>query len=410
MQEKSVEKQGRIYYGWWVTGAAFIALFGGLCAGFYTVSVFLEPLQAAFGWTRTQLSLGFMFSSIFSGLISPLTGFLVARYGVRKIQIIGGVIVVTAMTLVSTMNALWQYYALLILQSAGLSFIGIIPCQTAVAGWFEEKRGLAMGIIMAGVGSGGMVMIFIASQAVNAFGWRWTYRLLAGIVLFIVIPVIIFFMKEKNEAGPSASGDPSVKNRTSISGAFGSIIFWELGILMLLFGMIIGAMTQHAIALLNSLDAGNPALIWSLALGVSVAGRLLFGRLADRFSKKYLVIICWVLAFISIRLVAGSGGNLVSEIGFSISYGLALGAFITLMPLALGEYFGLEHFSRLLGFVQLFLVIGLAFGTVVMGKTFDMTGSYHTGLRVLSGITLAGLMVSLIMPEKILVSYMQEEK
>ena len=393
-----------MYYGWWIVGAAFISLFGGLCAGFYTVSVFLEPLQAEFGWSRTQLSLGFMFSSLFSGLLSPFTGFLVARYGVRNIQLTGALAVVIAMLSISMMSTLGQYYSLLLLQSAGLSFIGIIPCQTVVSKWFEERRGLAMGIVMAGVGSGGMTMIFVASQALDAFGWRVAYRILACIILFVVFPVILVLMKEKqptdyddSEFSVSNSGSVNTTD-TSLSDSFGSITFWQLGLLMLLFGMIIGALTQHAIALLSSMNVQNASAYWSLALGVSVIGRLMFGRLADFVSKKYLLVICWILVFISIKMLFYSTVDAFYTILFSATYGLSLGAFITIMPLSIGDYFGVENFSRLLGFVQLFLVVGLAVGTVIMGRTFDVTGSYITGMTILLYIIASGFIVSLTMP------------
>jgi len=256
-----------------------------------------------------------------------------------------------------------------------------------------------MGIIMAGVGSGGMTMIFVASQALEAFGWRVTYRILACIILFIVFPVILVLMKEKPPTDfDAANSGPVTIVGTSLAQSFISVTFWQLGILMLLFGMIIGALTQHAIALLNSMNVENASSYWSLALGVSVIGRLMFGRLADIVSKKYLLVICWILVFISIKMLFYSGAEVYYTILFSVAYGLALGAFITIVPLSLGEYFGVENFSRLLGFVQLFLVVGLAAGTVIMGRTFDVTGSYITGMTILLYIIGSGFILSLFMP------------
>ncbi len=398
-----MEKVDTIYYGWWIVAASFVALFGGLCAGFYTISVFLEPLQKSFGWSKTQLSLGFMFSSLFSGLLSPITGSLVARYGVRRIQLTGGSLIVTAMLLISSMGTLWQYYLLLIIQAAGLSFIGIIPCQTAVSQWFNEKRGVAMGIIMAGVGSGGMTMIYLSNHAVECFGWRGAYRILAAIVFFFVLPTVFFIMRDRDESGDSIHAQPaSDKTEPSLAISVGSYLtslpFIQLCSLMLLFGSIIGAMTQHSIALLNTMHVDHSAEYWALALGVSVPGRIFFGRLADRINIKMLIVTSWLLIFISVGMLHAIPLFSMAIIFFALAYGLALGAFITLAPLFLARCFGQKVFSRLLGIIHLFLIFGIASGTLLMGRSFDVSGSYNFGLNVLLCLTITGSFIAIMLP------------
>ncbi|HPQ55262.1 MAG TPA: MFS transporter [Spirochaetota bacterium] len=182
-----MDQKGTMFYGWWIVAATFVVLFAGLCTGFYTVSVFLEPLQATFSWTKTQVSLGFTIAALLVGLLSPVVGILVAKFGIKKVQMAGALITGAGLLLMGSIQQLWQYYAVYIILAVGLASVGLVPAQTVISYWFEKKRGLAMGIIMTGIGLGGMAMVYVASQIVIAADWRWSYRVLGFIVLGVVL-------------------------------------------------------------------------------------------------------------------------------------------------------------------------------------------------------------------------------
>lgn len=401
-------KTSGIYYGWWVVLSTFTALFVGLSSGFYTVSVFLEPLQEAFGCTRTQVSSGFMIASFFSGFQSITAGFIVHRWGVKKVQLTGAVIIIAALTGLSFMNNIIQYYGLMALLFTGTSLVGTIPCQTIISQWFDRKRGFAMGLIMTGNGTGGMAMIFIAQTALSMGGWRWAYRSLAALVFFIVLPMILFITKNSpEEMGLKKDGLISEKkhvaeNRheqenSTYSQALRTGPFKTICALMLLYGMVIGSMTQHAIAMLRSFGTANPFIFWSLALGISVGGRLFLGNMADRISKKTLLSFCWLFSFIGFSSVLLTGKSSFFAIVFSILYGLSMGSFVTLIPLYLGELYGIAHFSKIMGTAHFFLVSGISTGAIVLGKTFDLTGNYITGISFLLIATFTGFILNFAM-------------
>ena len=403
------QKSKGIYYGWWVVAATFTALFGGLSAGFYTVSVFLEPLQATFGWSRTQVSTGFMVSSLLSGLQSPLTGMAVARWGVKRVQMTGALLIVAAMTALSMMTGLFQYYLFMVVLSSGTSFVGTIPCQTIISQWFVKKRGVAMGLIMAGNGTGGMAMIFIAQNALEAWGWRGAYRALAGVVLFVVFPVIACVTRNRPEdMGLEKDGGilprtpgiaEAVQSGSTFRQAVKTTAFRMVCGLMLLYGMIIGAMTQHAIAMLKYFFVIRPSIFWSLALGISVGGRLVLGNMADRIPKRHLLTACWFFAAMGFVCVLLLRFHQAWVYGFSLCYGLSMGSFVTLVPLFLSEIYGVGHFSRIMGLAHLFLVLGISAGTIIMGRIFDLTGSYVNGVLILLAISTAGFIMNMIIRE-----------
>ncbi|HRX26838.1 MAG TPA: MFS transporter, partial [Aminivibrio sp.] len=181
-----MKERGGMFYGWWIVGATFTVLFIGLCSGFYTVSVFLEPIEQTFGWNRTRISLGFTIAALLVGLLSPVVGIAVARLGARAVQLFGALVTGFGLILASFIQTLWQYYIIYIVVAVGLASVSLVPSQTVISHWFEKRRGTAMGIIMTGIGLGGMAMVFIASMMNEAYGWRWAYRFLGILVLAVV--------------------------------------------------------------------------------------------------------------------------------------------------------------------------------------------------------------------------------
>jgi MFS family permease len=398
-----------IYYGWWVVGATFTALFIGLSSGFYTVSVFLEPLQEAFGWSKTQVSSGFMAASFLSGFQSLMTGFFVARWGVKRVQLTGALIIVVALMALSMMTSLAEYYLFMVILFTGTSFVGTIPCQTLISQWFTRKRGVAMGLIMAGNGTGGMAMIFIAHSALEMWGWRSAYRTLAALVLLVVFPVILLVTRNRPEdMGLEKDGDILGVDSPCLTGsrpdrsfreAIKTSSFRSVCGLMLLYGMIIGALTQHAIAMLRHFDVERPSAFWSLALGISVGGRLVLGNMADRIPKKILLTLCWICAVLCFFSILLTRKNQIWVYGFSLCYGLSMGSFVTMVPLYISELYGVNHFSKIMGMSHFFLVFGISTGTIVMGRIFDLTGSYLNGVFFLLVISTVGFVVNTLVRE-----------
>ncbi len=101
-----MQTKGKMFYGWWIAIATFFILFVGLCSGFYTVSVFLKPFQDTFGWTSTQISLGFTIAALLVGLLSPVVGIAVDKLGVKKVQLVGALITGTGLLLASMISQL----------------------------------------------------------------------------------------------------------------------------------------------------------------------------------------------------------------------------------------------------------------------------------------------------------------
>jgi MFS family permease len=394
----------KLFYGWWVVAAISVVLILGMGSAFYTASVFLEPIQETLGWTRTQVSLGFMIAALVAAAVSPFVGLAIAKFGVKKVFAFGAVVTGLALALLGQIQQLWHYYALTFVLAIGISCLGLITGTTCVSHWFNRRRGAATGVIFAASGVGGMTMVFLASQAVERLGWRPTYMLLGAILFSIVLPVILITIKNKPEdMGLEVDGaqvsdvteqHPIADNGYDLKDAARTLPYWLLAFLMLCYGTAFGAMGQHAIALLRDLGVGEPGIFWSITLGISVLGRLVFGILADRFPKKNLVSITWLFHFIGLSAALFVPNALSLVWAFAFFYGAGQGAFGTVFSVFLGQLFGTEHFSKLYGTILVLQAVGFSIGAVLFGTIFDSTGSYTAAIWIVAAMSLVCIAVT----------------
>ena len=136
------------FYGWWIVAGSFLILFIAVGIGLYAPPVFLVPLQQHFGWSRAAIAAGSAIAAVVSGMVSPLVGAWIDKYGSRAVMTFGALLMGAAFLLLSAMSALWHLYALNALAAVGITCCAWIPIQTLIANWFNKKRGLAMSSVI----------------------------------------------------------------------------------------------------------------------------------------------------------------------------------------------------------------------------------------------------------------------
>jgi len=384
------------YYGWWIVGASFLILLITVGVGLYAPPVFLVPLQDHFGWSRAAVAGGSAVAALTVGVVSPLVGVAIDRYGSRKVMTTGALVMGVAFCLLGVIRSLWQLYALNVIAATGIAAVAWIPNQTLISNWFDRKRGLAMGITLAGIGFGGLAMAPLAGFLQEEFGWRMAYGVLGSLVLLIVITVTLAVVRSRPEdlgllpdgeplASVAQTGAPIHGTREaeeaaglSLSESLRTSAFWilSLGHVLWTFGSM--SIIAHLPAFLTDRGFEGKAAAGYLgfAIGFSIAGRLSFGMLADRFSKKGIMssaLILQALAVLCLLRVEWSG----ALPGFLILFGLGLGGGAVLIPLLIGECFGLRAFGKVLGVVMISATLGAATGPVLTGRIFDVMGSYQ---------------------------------
>jgi MFS family permease len=413
--------RGRVFYGWWIVIAAFVIVFFGHGVGFYSFSVFIKPLEAHFGWSRTTISLGVVLWALMYGLSGPIVGVAMDKLGARIVMSSSALLVGASYVLLGSLNSLAMLYVLMLLSGIGSAGVTTVPSQTLISNWFEKYRGTAMGIMMAGVGFGGLTMPPVSNAIITAFDWRTSFRVGGLLLLFAIIPLAGLVVRtnpsdmglEPDGVAGSERQRHSVQKENESTGlpvrrALGTLSFWMLFVAYMLQIFGVSGLTVHFVACVD--DAGvasqTASIFWGLAVGFSVAGRLLFGLLADRSNPRSLMVLTnmghglavTILLVFFVQMGIHSAASLLS---FSAIYGLSMGGTSVLMPVLAGRCFGLLNFSKLLGLLMSGFAVGVIGGPLIAGRIFDTTGSYASALLIFAiAFVASGASVLFVQPDK----------
>jgi MFS family permease len=390
---------GRIYPGWLVVLAAYsgaMVSFGSLLV--FTFSVFVKPLTRTFGWSRQSVSAAFGCAALTVAASSPALGHLLDRWGPRRVILPCMAVFGVGFASLGFLTArLWHLYAVFVL----LGMVGNGTTQMgysrAVSTWFERRRGLALALVMAGVGTGAIILPPLAQGLIGAYGWRATYLVLGMLVLLLGLPLTAAFVRERPTSGVEA---PAVVEGATLAEGLRSRVFWILiGTLMLSSVSVNGAIAHLAPLLTDrGVSASQAALAASLLGLASFIGRLLTGFLLDRFFGPRVGLGLFLATAGGILLLRHAGSS-VSGFAAAVLIGLGVGAEADLTPYLLTRYFGLRAFSTLCGCTWTAYALAGAIGPVWMGRSFDTTGSYASLLTLLSATTLAAAGMLIFLPK-----------
>jgi MFS family permease len=394
----TIRHQSAFFYGWWVVAASAIGVFWGPPITVYSFSVFLKPLMQEFHAGRAAVSLAYTLHLIAGAVCAPLVGWLVDRYGSRRVILSATAMFASVLLLNKVLSAnIRQFYIFFVTLGLLINGVGPIPYGNLVTHWFDRRRGLALGLMMIGIGSGAMVMPSLAQQLIVRFGWRTAYAVLGGSVLLIALPVLAAFLREKpQDLGLSPDGAPP-KNSSggskapqgmSAHDAWRSGTFWLMVSAFFLVSASVQGCLVHTTAMLS--DRGitaQTAALGSSLVGVAVLlGRVGSGYLLDRLFAPRLAAFFFGGTALGIGLlwlgrtpVAFAGAFLV---------GLGLGAEVDLIAFLISRYFGLRAFGRVYSSAFAAFALAGAFGPLIMGASFDRTGSYRVALVTFLAATL----------------------
>ena len=398
---KKTEQSKGIFYGVWIVAGCFVLLFLFAGAGFYSFSIFIEPLEAEFGWSRSAISLAMSIYMIVHGLAGPFVGHAVESYGPKKVMTLSALLSGVAFVLVSFTSSLWFFYVAYSLLSLATTGIGFIPASSVLARWFVKRRGTAIGFAMVGIAAGGFVMAPLVGLIIPAFGWRTAFVLLGLLVWLLGLPVTLFVMKgspaevgllpDGDEPGAGAGPDPSPTDADPVSTAeqqgwpFRAAVrtraFFWIAVTFFVGPVAQMGMLQHQVPLLK--DAGMSAAVAATALGLTAGlgglGKLCSGWLADIMPFRYAIMICFGLQAVGV-LVLYNAENVAMVWVYVVIFGSAMGGVIVLLPLAVGHFFGLAAFGVIMGTLSLLLALGNASGALISGVIYDYTGSYDDAM------------------------------
>jgi MFS family permease len=385
---KSTELQA-----WLLVGSLFVTLFLVFGSGYNTAGVFVDPLVREFGWSRAKVSSLQTVLALSAGLSVPLVGWLLDRIEARILITVGSTLAGAGFLLASVAHSFLPMlvgYALLGLGIAGST---LLPASLVIPNWFGERRGVALGIVMAGTSVGGMVMTFVASQAIARSGWRVAYVTLAAPMFVAVAPVVLAFVRTRpaHSERPSTSDVVPEPDGLDVRQALRGRSFWLIATAQLLFTLAIAGTNLHVVPYLTGAGyaPARAALVLSAVLGLATLGKLAMGYVADRIGARMaLTLNLALIACASAILPSASADGMLSA--FIVLYGLSCGAPLVLLPMLLAEVSGLRRLGSLLGLTGISTVLGGAIGPMLAGRLFDATGSYNGAFYLFAVVLVVG--------------------
>lgn len=366
--------------GWPSVLIAALAISVGMTGiGFYSLGLFVKPLQEEFGWSRAAVSGAATFQQFGIFLSAPIVGRLADRIGARPIAIAS--YVATPIALIALAQAgpsVVAWYGLWLLVS--LAGCGTTPAIWArvVALRFDEARGLALGLMLLGTGAAAILAPALLGPFFVAYGWRNAVLAMAAITILIGLPASLLMREDK----PTKSAHHSIRrghfetNRATMT----------LLIIATLLGLIVAGLIVHLVPML--VDRGTPptaaaGVAASVGLAVLVA-RVVVGYLFDRFHAPYVASLFLISPVIS-SLLLWLGGPVVPA---AMLLGLAAGAEVDMLAYFTSRYARLENYGATYGWMLGLFCFGAGCGPVLFGWSVDATGNYDLALMLSAGFLL----------------------
>jgi MFS family permease len=375
----------------------------------YSLGAFMEPLQAEFGWTRAEASLGLTIVGVAAAVAALPIGLMVDRLGPRRVGIVGATLMGGAVAFLGTATgSLANWILLWALLAFAAFWVQTTVWTSAVASRFESSRGLALAVTLSGGSLAAAVFPPLATALIDEFDWRGAFVVLGTLWGTLVLAVVILFFRGAQDEARKASGRAqsevpvaaaAVLPGLTLREGLRSATFYKLMIAAGLFAFTTLGVVVHLVPILRGAGADPLAAAGTASLvGVfSIVGRLGVGYLLDRYPGRVVGACAYLVPILGGALLVVDGTNPLSQTVAAALFGLTLGAEVDVIAYLASRYFGLKNFGGLFGGLVAALSLGTAFGPLISGATFDRFGSYEPFLiltMVLMGassLTLASL-------------------
>jgi len=401
MSERTFENR------WWVVFASVLGLTAGSGAILvFATGIFLKPLGIELHFGRGVLSSAIGLANIITGLTTPVHGRLIDRYGIRVVML-----PLIALFALSTagLSLITSSVAVLMMMFAIQGIFGCVQTPTGysklITARFDDQRGLALGIALAGVGLGTILIPQYARYLLQHFGWRTGYvGLGVGIMVLAFIPVAIFF-REPDEMKQARLAERSggAANKLPLPGltlteALRTPKYWVLTISIFLVINTTSGVLGHLVPMLTDRGISVMQAVGALSIGgiALIIGRVISGYLLDKIFAIYVAIFFLIVPMIGIGILASGAAGSWPLVG-TVLMGLAVGAEFDLMAFLIGRYFGVRAFGALYGFIVMFVQFANATGLGLMGWCFQLKHTYAPMLYAFEGMLAVAIVLMLCM-------------
>jgi sugar phosphate permease len=384
------------YYGWLVLTLCFLTTLTG--AGVRSSpSVLIHPLEAEFGWSRATIASAISMNLLLFGVAAPVSGWLIDRYGSRKVMLGSLLLLVAGVSATIAMTHFWQFFLVWgVIVGVGAGGVGSVLTATVGNRWFMARRGLALGILGSASSTGQLIFLPLFMAMIAYSGWRMGSMALI-IVAVILLPLIYLFMRDDpsdiglepygaGQAGSATSGGTAALRATPARNASITLAevlrtptFWLLaGSFFICGGTANGLIGTHLIP--HEIDMGIPQVTAASLVGVmgglNFVGTVFSGWMVDRVQPQKWLALVYALRGVSLLFlpfVHDSTGLLV----FAIIYGLDWFATVPPSMVITADTFGKQNVGKVYGWIFMSHQIGAAIMATSAGALRTWIGDYE---------------------------------
>lgn len=417
---ETTNSEGALFYGWWIVGTAFVVQL--FMVGFFSYGypLVIVPVKLDFAASDKEVNLVMTTAGLVGLVLPPIVGPLADRWSARGLMLIGTVALAVALLLLSITQGIYQFIATFALFiGAANVFLGPITCSSVVSRWFMASRGRALGIAATGTSVGGMLVPALLTNWIAAWGWRGTLQGLAAMVIVLVLPLVLFVLRDQpadkglepegtsaaapgeGEEGPVDAAEREwttgevLKSRSywMISCALGLLFMSYMGVLSNLGLYITGLGIEVEVTLLGVEFTGAAILVMLISL-FGLIGKVVFGYAADLIGLRPGL---WIA-----QALAGSGIFLLSlEPAFGVMIaaaallGLAAGGMLPVWGAMVAAAFGTLSYGRVMGLVMPVISVLVMPGFMIAGASSDATGSFALAMQAF--VAMIGVSAALLL-------------
>ena len=408
----------RLYYGYVLIAAAFVAQFVSIGILRYVAGSFMSPMSDELGWSRAEFTIARSVGQLVMGLAGFFIGTQVDRMGGRTLMLAGTLLMSVALGVHSTIHELWHWIVLNgVVTTIGCALVGNLVVNITLAKWFVERRGQAVAWAAMGVSLGGIVLTPLVTFAIDHHGWRMAWIELGIGTLILMLPVAMLMRRAPEDHGlhPDGKSEEQVsqgqaeKARLDFERSMTraqAVRTWSFYALVIAFGFFsinIVVVLLHMIPMMT--DAGfsrsDAALAMVVASIPAMLSKPVWGFYIDRFPVKPLAAISASMTGVSLALIvtAVNAGSLIGAFAGFVLLGLAWGGMIPMQEVIWGSFFGRRHLGAVRSAALPFALLLGAIAPYAVSVYRDATGEYTGALWVVAGLNmLSGILIHRVKP------------
>ncbi len=394
-----------MYFGWYVVAGAFTSQMLVVGFFFFSVSLLVGPVREEFGVSLEQVMYSMTLGTLFGLLVTPVCGALIDRYPVRWLISCGLLLCALGLWWTGNSGSITEYvlaFGLTLSVANGLA--GSMTCSTVVSRWFTRNRGKALGITATGTSLGGVLIPGLVSYWVVSDGWRVAMDNVALVAVLVVLPIVILSVRGRPEdiglqiegQGYADATPPTPEGGLTARQILTRPAYWylslALGTLFCAYTATLANLSFYATDLGYRPEQGA-RLIMLVAL-FNFVGKLVFGYLADRLDLKHVLWTGIGLVTVALVVLALQPPYLVI-VPATMLMGLASGGVLPVWGAIIARVFGLISYGKAMGLMGPVLSLTTMPGFVVIGRLYDLSGSYQLGIGVFAGLSLLAALILL---------------